>query len=143
MVFHGLPEVFRRIVGCAVEADALFNWVPIGENPGWYGWGCAPAVQRMLPLLLHGQKSLGITGRHRFLRIGQSLLQLRPRVRDERFQRTLIQHGNYTALDPTPQQLFAQLSAGSVVKAASSRPAPGLRFDVGEKLSQRTELDEP
>src|SRR5262252_3940016 len=58
----------------------------------------------------------------------------------ERLHRSFIQHRGHAALDPMSEQLAPKLL--TFVLGQSTRPALGLRFNVGEHLGQRLELDE-
>ncbi len=94
----------------------------------------------MFPLLLHRQKRLVITGRHRFFHLGQGQPQFPDGVSDQGLERALVNHGDDAALNSAPQQFACQALPCGIVEAGF--PALLLGIDVGKHVRQRLELDE-
>ena len=140
VILHRLPEVLRGIVSGAVELDAFLDGIPVGEHARRNRRRGAPAVQGVLPLFLHCQKSLGVARRHGFLHLRQGLPQFARGVGDQGLERTLVDHGDDAALDSAAQQFAGQ--ARRARHRPGVFPAPGLGIDVGEQLGQRFEFDE-
>ena len=53
---------------------------------------------------------------------------------DERFERTLVGHGNDATLDAVAKQFAGQLLPLGVVEGGVAWPAMGLRVDVGKQF---------
>ena len=60
MVLHGLPEMFGRVVGRAIERNTFGDRIPIGKHAR-HGRSGAPAIQRMFPFPLYVKKSLSVS----------------------------------------------------------------------------------
>src|SRR5579871_4687999 len=128
--------MLSRIVSGAVEFDAFFNGIPVRQDPCGDRWSCAPAIDSMLPLLLHREKGLRIAEWKRFLDAGEFLSQFFSRMGHERFERTLIHHRHYAALDAMAQQFAPEELPLAVVEIAVPRPASCLRLNVREHLGE-------
>jgi hypothetical protein len=94
----------------------------------------------MFPLLLHRQKRLAITGRHRVFHLGEGLPQFPAGVGEQGLERALVDHGDDPALNSAPKQFACQALPCGVVQAGF--PALLLRIDVGKHVRQRLELEE-
>src|SRR5438445_6350450 len=96
----------------------------------------------MLPFLLHGEKLLGVTGRHRLFHVRERLPEFLSGMRYQRFEGALVGHRDNATLNSTAQQLARQALLLCVVETAIRRPASSLGLDVREQLGERFELDE-
>src|ERR1700680_1835702 len=96
----------------------------------------------MLPFLLHGQKHLGVTGRHRLFHVRERLPEFLAGMRYQRFEGALVRHRDSATLNSPAQQLSRQQPLPSVIETAIRLPASSLGLDVREQLGERFELDE-
>src|SRR4029077_20893055 len=115
--------MFRRIVGPAIELDTFFNRIPVRQYASRNRPRRAPAVERMLPLLLHRQERLAVSGRNRVVYARKRLPQFFAGVRYEGLQWPRVFHRDYPAFDRAPQQFASQLAPVLVVQATRNIPA--------------------
>ena len=132
MIFHGLPEMFGGIIGGTVEQDTFLDGIPVREYASGNRRRGTPAVHRMLPFFLYSQESFEIPGRQGFFHVRNCLAQFGGSVRDQRFKRTLVDHGDGTTLDAATEQFASEIPELRVVERAP--PAFCLRLDVGEEF---------
>ena len=62
----------------------------------------------MFPFLLHGQKLLGVTGRHRLFHVRERLPEFLAGMRYQSFKGALVGHRDNPTLNSTAQQLARQ-----------------------------------
>ena len=134
VIFHRLPKVLGGIIGGGIELDALGDRVPIGEDTCGNGGSGAPAIDSVFPFPLDGDEGLGVSNRSGFGDLGKCAAEFVFGVRDERFERTLVGHGNDATLDAVAKQFTGELLPLGVVEGGVARPAMGLRVDVRKQF---------
>ncbi len=134
VIFDSLPKVFGGVIGGAIERDALGDRVPIGEDTCGNGGSGTPAIDGVFPFLLDGDEGLGVSNRSGFGDLGECVAEFVLGMRDERFEGTLIGHGNDATLDAAAKQFAGELLPLGVVEGGVARPAMGLRVDVGKQF---------
>src|SRR5215469_14862743 len=142
VIFDGLPKVLSGVVGDAIERDAFGDRVPIGEDTCGNGGSSTPAIDGMFPFLLDGDEGVGVSDRSGFGDLCECVAEFVFGVRDERFEGTLVGHGDDTTLDATAKEFTGELLPLGAVENGVARPATGLRVDVGEQFGERSEFDE-
>ena len=142
VIFDRLPKVLSGIVGGAIERDAFGDGVPIGEDTCRNGGSGAPAIDGVFPFLLDGDEGVGVSDRSWFGDLCEYVAEFVFGVREERFEWTLVGHGDDATLDATAKKFTGELLPLGVVEGGVTRPATGLRDDVREQFGERTEFDE-
>ena len=142
VIFDGLPKVLSGVVGDTIERDAFGDRVPIGEDTCGNGGSSTPAIDGMFPFLLDGDEGVGVSDRSGFGDLCECVAEFVFGVRDERFEGTLVGHGDDTTLDATAKEFTGELLPLGAVENGVARPATGLRVDVGEQFGERSEFDE-
>ena len=142
VIFDRLPKVLGGVIGGAIEWDALGDRIPIGENTCGNRGSGAPAIDGVFPLLLDGDEGLGVSNRIGFSDLGERAAEFVFGMRDERFERALVGHGDDATLDAVAKQFTGELLPLGVVEGGVARPAMDLRVNVGKQFGQRSEFDE-
>src|SRR5215472_9881374 len=142
VIFDGLPKVLSGVVGVAIERDAFRDRIPIGEDTCGNGGSGAPAIDGVFPFLLDGDEGVGVSDGSGFGDLGECVTEFVFGVRDERFDGTLVGHGDHTTFDAPAKEFTDELLPPGVVEGRIARPATGLRVDVGEQFGERSEFDE-
>ena len=142
VIFDGLPKVLSGVVGDAIERNAFGDRVPIGEDTCGNGGSGTPAIDGVFPFLLDGDEGVDVSGRSGFGDLGECVAKFVFGVRDERFEGTLVRHGDDATFDATAEEFTGELLSFGVVEGGVARPATGLRIDVGKQLGERCEFDE-
>jgi hypothetical protein len=88
----------------------------------------------VFPFSLDGHEVLCVSNRSRFGDLGECAVEFVFGMRDERFERTLVGHGNDPTLDAVAKQFMGELLPLGVVEGGVVRPAMGLRIDVGKQF---------
>ena len=96
----------------------------------------------MFPFFLHREKAFAIARRRGLLHSRQRLLEFFTRMSDQCFQRALIGHRDYPALNSTTQKLATQIPSGRIVEFRDCLSSAGsaIRYR-GNNLRQRLEFD--
>jgi len=126
VILDGLPKVLGGVVGGAVERNAFGDRVPVGEDTCSNRGSGAPAIDGVFPFLLDGDEGVGVSGRSGFGDLGEGAAEFVFGVREERFEWTLVGHGDDATLDATAKKFTGELLPLGVVEGGVARPAMGL-----------------